>query len=318
MPSDGDSSAAESTDNSRQSSPQSTHESGSNQGSSSEWKAPKGYVKVNVDDSEQGKIFDYDTIKNDPNLEIWVMRMPLSVCVSITIPVFNLVRPTRGSPPNLLLLPVSRSALGTESATSRQIKPKHLENLTFQMPENPSSSSVAQSVGSINRKDKHYDVRLLPASSNVPAPPFGGQPDTEAVGWGEAEELKSLSVLLPRSKTNSLVLAPRPPARHILITQAAPLPTPTPPDQQLYTGPPPPRPQPLDKLVHVFRPIGSLAPTQSPSKQPQAFPMDIEQHPEDSDDAAEERPKKKGRKDGAQSGSRPEKPHSSKKKKHAQ
>ncbi|KAG8965297.1 hypothetical protein FRC00_006120 [Tulasnella sp. 408] len=240
----------------------------------SKWKPPKGYVKVNVDDSGQGKTFDYDTIKNDPNLEIWVMRMPLS------------------------------------------IKPKHLENLTIQMPASPSSSS-AQSVASLNRKDKHYDIQLLPPQSDAAHTTGDHHSATETGGLGEAGELKSLSVLLPRSKTNSLVLAPRPPARHVLITQAAPLPTPTPPDNQLYTGPPAPRPQPLDKLVHAFRPIGSLAPPQPPSRQPQAFPMNLEERQDGPEDLADERPKKKRRKDGAESEARPEKPHSAKKKKHA-
>ncbi|KIO25581.1 hypothetical protein M407DRAFT_208943 [Tulasnella calospora MUT 4182] len=244
------------------------------QGSASNWKPPRGYVKVNVGSPEQGKTFDFDTIKNDPNLEIWVMRMPLS------------------------------------------IKPKHLENLTIQMPADPSSSS-AQSIGSINRKGKHYDIQLLPPQSDA-GPPTGDHPVTETGGLGEAGELKSLSVLLPRSKTNSLVLAPRPPTRHVLVTQAAPFPTPTPPDHQLYTGPPAPRPQPLEKLVHAFRPIGSLAPAQPPFKQPEAFPMDIGKHQDGSEDVAEERPKKKRRKDGAGSEARPEKTHSAKKKKHAQ
>ncbi|KAG9010223.1 hypothetical protein FRB90_007971, partial [Tulasnella sp. 427] len=135
-----------------QSSPQVQHSS------TRQWKPPKGYVKVSVDDSEEAKLFDYDTIKNNPDLELWVMRVPLS------------------------------------------IKTKHLENLTIQLP--PSSSS-AQTVGSINRKDKHYDVRLLP-SNTAPAHPDTSA--TEAGGRGEAEELGSLSVLLPRAKTNSLVL----------------------------------------------------------------------------------------------------------------
>ncbi|KAG8927635.1 hypothetical protein FRC01_007142 [Tulasnella sp. 417] len=252
MPSSSDSSrsqspASESSETSTAHSPPPPH-----QRPSSKWKPPRGYAKVNVDSSEQGKIFDYDTIKNDPNLEIWVMRMPLT------------------------------------------IKPKHLENLAIQMPANPSTSS-AQSIGVIDRKDKHYDIHLLPSQSDA-LPPSGDHSATETSGLGEAAELRSLSVLLPRSKSNSLVL-----------------------DHQLYTGPPAPRPQPLDKLVHAFRPIGSLAaPPQPPLRQPQAFPMDVTERQDGPDDVADERPKKKRRKDGAESEDRPEKPHSAKKKKHAQ
>ncbi|KAG9002717.1 hypothetical protein FRB94_003691 [Tulasnella sp. JGI-2019a] len=127
---------------------------------------------------------------------------------------------------------------------------KYFKDLSLCIPIAADAAPPGTSVGNISRRDKTYDIRIA-TKSRVEA-----TDDAVVIG----EELQSLKCYVPRrSKAkDQYYQAPIPITRHFVITQSTVFPTATPAEGKLNFGPPPPRAQPLDRLVHVFKPIGSL------------------------------------------------------------
>jgi len=140
----------------------------------------------------------------------------------------------------------------------RQISSKHLRDQGLRIPVDVASPShkSGSSVGKIFRRDKTYEI-CISTQAQKPRDRAAVRETEDGVAIGE--EILSLKCYVPRrSKANDQYYqAPLPIARHFVITQSAVLPTPTPPEQKLDFGPQPPRPQPVNRLVHVFKPIGS-------------------------------------------------------------
>ncbi|KAK7688857.1 hypothetical protein QCA50_007546 [Cerrena zonata] len=127
------------------------------------------------------------------------------------------------------------------------VRPKALSNLSLDVP----SGSKTSKVGSLERKHASYDVWYL------------GDDTNDAVG---GEEVKNLSVLVPRAKKGGkLYAAPKLPTRHFVLSARPPLPTPDPSsesssqDSLTIQHKNPPRPTyPKEVLKHRFVPFGSL------------------------------------------------------------
>jgi len=123
------------------------------------------------------------------------------------------------------------------------LKTKYLHDLRLDIP----SSSKTMRVGHIDRKTTTFDVWSL------------GEDQVEAVG---GEELKGFTCLLPRRrKGGKLYQAPKPVARHLVISARPSLPTPDPSAESsgsspIYKNPPRPR-IPPELLKHRFMPLGS-------------------------------------------------------------
>ncbi|KAJ3869866.1 hypothetical protein EV359DRAFT_24552, partial [Lentinula novae-zelandiae] len=132
------------------------------------YQPPEGMTLV--ENTEIHDEWDWDTFKKDPELELWVIRVPNGV------------------------------------------KPKHLENMTISLPDS-SSNHRNTKVGVLNRKQESYDVWDV------------GRLDEESTAGG-GEEMRGLSCLLPRKKKHGeLYIAPRPIARHLLISAQIPKPS---------------------------------------------------------------------------------------------
>ncbi|KAH9948141.1 hypothetical protein B0H21DRAFT_690642 [Amylocystis lapponica] len=191
-----------------------------NEGTNPDWayKPPEGTALLDhgVDTAE----FDWDAVKEDDNLEMWIVRVP------------------------------------------EGIKSKHLQNLKVDAP----SSSKTSRIGSIDKKHASYDVWSLGEEQGV----VGG------------EEIKGLSCLLPRlCKGGKLYQAPKPVARHIVVSARPALPTPEPSSEPSASGssPPvyknPPRPRhPTELLKHRFMPMGALAPVEGAAHSPDSMDLD--------------------------------------------
>ncbi|KAI0373188.1 hypothetical protein BV20DRAFT_962986 [Pilatotrama ljubarskyi] len=188
---------------------------GKNEGQNPNWdyKPPEGYKAVNlkVDD----ETFDWDSIKNDDNLDLWVVRIPAG------------------------------------------LKLKYLDGAKLD-----SSSSAAKTarVASIDRKSTTYDVWNL------------GKDEADTIG---GEELRGVSVLLPRSKHGGkLYQAPKPISRRLVISARPTLPTPqSSPEASPASHENPPRPKyPKELLTHRFMPLGSQAPVEDDTA------MDVDAH----------------------------------------
>ncbi|PCH38631.1 hypothetical protein WOLCODRAFT_136373 [Wolfiporia cocos MD-104 SS10] len=171
--------------------------------SDNEWdyKPPAGAVLCDRD-VDFGE-FDWDTIKDDENLELWVVRIPNS------------------------------------------LKAKYINDLKLNAP----SSSITAKIGTVDRKTASYDIWSL------------GEDENDVVG---GEEVKGLSCLLPRQrKGGKLFQAPKPIARHLVITAKPDVPTPAHAEDArpvAYQNPPRPR-YPAEVLTHRFAPLGSLVGT---------------------------------------------------------
>ncbi|KAJ3788267.1 hypothetical protein GGU11DRAFT_708705 [Lentinula aff. detonsa] len=131
-----------------------------------------------LEDAEVDEGWDWDTLEKDPELQLWVIRVPSGV------------------------------------------KPKHLQNLAIDLS-GPSSNRYTK-VGALNRKQESYDIWNLGSSSTSDGNFIGGvevgRTDVEAVAGG-GEEIRGLTCLLPRKKKRGqLFIAPRPIARHLIIS----------------------------------------------------------------------------------------------------
>ncbi|CCM05761.1 uncharacterized protein FIBRA_07994 [Fibroporia radiculosa] len=173
----------------------------------SDWayQPPPGFVCINHA-GDNGE-FDWDAVKDDDGLELWLVRVPGG------------------------------------------LKPKALHGLKIDGPAAAADARTAR-VGTVDRRHASYDVWALG--------------DGDSVG---GEELRGLSCLLPRKKEGGrLVQAPRPVARHLVITTQAASPTPV--VAQDTSAPlavafqnPPRHSYPPELLKHRFMPSGSLVST---------------------------------------------------------
>ncbi|KAI6004917.1 hypothetical protein EDD15DRAFT_1025144 [Pisolithus albus] len=167
-----------------------------NEGDNPHWayKPPPGAVLV--DHSVDPGPFEWDTVRNNDDLELWLIRVPDS------------------------------------------IKAQHLEGVEI---DRPLSSRTAR-VGSLTRKNVMHDIWST------------GDDETDFIG---GEELRCLSCLLPRKKKKGkLCIAPKPIARHIIISAREAVPTA--PKHQPIIHQNPPRPSyPKDVLKHQFVPYGA-------------------------------------------------------------
>ncbi|KAF7777857.1 hypothetical protein Agabi119p4_3929 [Agaricus bisporus var. burnettii] len=173
--------------------------------------------------------FDWDAVQEDEDVEVWVIRVPES------------------------------------------IKPKHLEGLSFDLDEPTSSPSRRKKrttalIGSLKRKHNSYDIWSLGDDHDEDQ----GEKTTEPTSLIGGDELKSLSCLLPRNtKNGKLYAAPKPIARHILVSAQPAQPTTTStdsdsPTEMVYTNPPREN-YPPELLTHRFMPYGSLVKTSTDS-----------------------------------------------------
>ncbi|KAH7928156.1 hypothetical protein BV22DRAFT_1083499 [Leucogyrophana mollusca] len=169
-------------------------EHGKNEGENPHWayKPPEGAVLL--DHTIDRDDFEWDTIKKDEDLELWVVRVPDS------------------------------------------LKVKHLDGLQIDEP----TSSRSARVGTLTKKNMTFDIWSV------------ADDDEDTVG---GEELRGLSCLLPRRKKQcKLYTAPKPIARHIVIS-APPV---TPSEHEHITHQNPPRPSyPKEVLKHCFIPYGA-------------------------------------------------------------
>ncbi|OCH88236.1 hypothetical protein OBBRIDRAFT_827243 [Obba rivulosa] len=213
---------------------------GKNEGEDPDWayKPPPGAVLLNQAD-DFGE-FDWNEVKDDENLELWLIRVPEGV------------------------------------------KTKQLQGVKLEIP--PSTSKSIR-VGSIERKHTTYDIWSL------------GEDQVETVG---GEEIKALTCLLPRQrKGGKLYQAPKPIARHLIISAQPTLPTPahsSSSEGSITHQNPPRHSYPKEVLKHRFAPIGSLAPTGDAA-------MDVDElapasKPDAGKDASAEPPKKKRKGEG--------------------
>ncbi|KIK64300.1 hypothetical protein GYMLUDRAFT_410975 [Collybiopsis luxurians FD-317 M1] len=158
------------------------------------------------------------------------------------------------------------------------IKPKHLENLSIDLPEpssskKPSKSRSANSkVGVLNRKTENYDVWDVDLNRSSSSSSDGivggievGRIDDSGI---YAEEMKGLSCILPRKKKRGeLFIAPRPIKRHLVVTAQPPKPSVSSPDGEspetssevpsIPTQNPPRFSYPKEMLKHRFVAFGS-------------------------------------------------------------
>ncbi len=124
------------------------------------------------DEDVDAEEFDWETLKKDDDLELWLIRVPESVSRSST--------------------PMWYAKLSYYSRNA-QIKPKHLDKVEVTF----SASSQTACIGTLNRKYSSFDIWSM------------GEGDEQPVG---GEEIKSLSCLLPRKgKRGELYPGTRPP-----------------------------------------------------------------------------------------------------------
>ncbi|KAJ4475559.1 hypothetical protein J3R30DRAFT_3294445 [Lentinula aciculospora] len=142
------------------------------------------------------------------------------------------------------------------------VKPKHLENLSFDLP-GSSSHHQNTKVGVLNRKQESYDVWNLGSSSLSGGSDIGGvevgRMDDETTAGG-GEEIRGLTCLLPRKKKRGeLYIAPRPITRHLIISAQHPKPSSSEqsPETSIPTQNPPRFSYPKELLKHRFVAFGS-------------------------------------------------------------
>ncbi|KAG6331030.1 hypothetical protein ID866_8061 [Astraeus odoratus] len=171
-------------------------EHGKNEGDDPHWAYQPPPGAVLLDHAVGSDQFEWDTIKDNDDLELWLIRVPDS------------------------------------------IKAKNLEGLEI----DPPFSSRTARVGSLARKNVTHDIWSI------------GDDHPGIVG---GDELRGLSCLLPRKrKKGKLCIAPKPIARHLVVS-AQPT-APTPPEHSPIVHQNPARPSyPRDVLKHHFVPYGA-------------------------------------------------------------
>ncbi|KAL0947716.1 hypothetical protein HGRIS_013801 [Hohenbuehelia grisea] len=162
------------------------------------------------------------------------------------------------------------------------IKPKYLDGLSIELP--PPSQSMK--VGSLKRKHATYDVWSVGADD---------KPDLPVVG----EEIRSVQCLLPCfSKDGKLFRAPKPIARHLVLSAQPVTPAPSPSGDavapMVYQNPPR-HSYPKELLKHHFMPYGSAIGSGSGDRD-EGMDVDMEAAPPPESPKAEKKTKTKKRK----------------------
>lgn len=183
------------------------------------------------------------------------------------------------------------------------VKAKNLHGVQVLPP-----SSVAGRVGDLLRKTTAYDIwSLWPPSFRQSSGSSGGDhrdPPHLHVG---AEELNSLSVLLPRKrKGGKLFLAPTPVTRHLVVAARPAEPTrPGPGDTTLDPATfqnPPREAYPDEALTHRFRPYGDPGDPPPPPENQMDLDVDDE-HAEEGGAREKEKERRKKRRGDEAAGS---------------
>ncbi|KIY46443.1 hypothetical protein FISHEDRAFT_66462 [Fistulina hepatica ATCC 64428] len=126
------------------------------------------------------------------------------------------------------------------------VKPHVLEAKTIRLPNSHQSTRV----GTISRKRTTYDIWSIGSDVGV---------EDDDVRLLSGEEITSLSCLLPRkSKKGKLYLAPKPVARHLVLSAQPARSATLLPDATTYQNPPR-HAYPQELLTHVFVPYGALS-----------------------------------------------------------
>ncbi|KZP13805.1 hypothetical protein FIBSPDRAFT_1049185 [Athelia psychrophila] len=168
---------------------------GKDEGTNPEWDYVPPEDTVLLDHDVDSGDFDWDAVKDNDDLELWLVRVPDSV------------------------------------------KPKYLENLKIDLP----SSSRSETVGVLKRKTVSYDIWAI------------GDGEEQPIG---GEEIRGLSCLLPRKKKKGrLFQAPKPIARHLVLSAQDVLPGSSDSNQKYQN--PPRQSYPQNVLTHAFTPFGS-------------------------------------------------------------
>ena len=121
---------------------------------------PEGTILLDHD-VDSGE-FDWDAVKDDENVELWLIRLPEGVRIFMT---------------------ANFKIILTDVSDHAQVKPKYLENVQIDLP----SASQSKTVGVLDRKHMSYDIWSVGDDDRLPV---GG------------EEVRGLSCLLPRKKKN--------------------------------------------------------------------------------------------------------------------
>ncbi len=130
------------------------------------YRPPPGSILLS--DAIESEVFDYDTLKEDDDLELWIIRVPDGVRVFAYIVFLSLF-----------------------SRLFSQITPKHLNNQQIPVP----SSSHTQQVGTLSRKNATYNIwSVRPETFETE-----GRPPAPAGG----DETLGLTCLVPRKKKDS-------------------------------------------------------------------------------------------------------------------
>ncbi|KAI0294280.1 hypothetical protein B0F90DRAFT_1757920 [Multifurca ochricompacta] len=164
---------------------------------------PAGSVPVDYD-VEFGEL-DYDAVKEDEGVELWLVR----------------------------------------------VKAKNLHGVKI-LPK-------TGLVGELSRKNTAYDTWAInPSHDHNASASANGDQSIDAEAPVGAEELDSLSVLLPRKrKGGKLFLAPKPVTRHLIVSMRPAKPTRPDPASDITLHRNPPRDAyPEEALTHRFRPYG--------------------------------------------------------------
>ncbi|KIJ32440.1 hypothetical protein M422DRAFT_35841 [Sphaerobolus stellatus SS14] len=133
------------------------------------------------------------------------------------------------------------------------LKPKHLTELEIPIPSTNESSSSSK-LHVFDRKRAKYEVWTVPETTTKKA---GDGEEGKSQTASPGEELTRLSCLLPRKrKQGRLYQAPRPIARHIIITHAHASPI---KDESSAPAPSSRDSVPLNLLKHRFLPYGVVA-----------------------------------------------------------
>ena len=140
---------------------------GKNEGTHPRWKYEPPADAILVDHDVDAGGFDWDAVKDNDDVELWLMRIPEGV---------------RGVYRDITFASVAH--IGPLA----KVKPKFLENVRIEQP----SSSKSQRLGIMERKYATYDIWSM-GPEDKEDHPVGG------------EEITGLSCLLPRRRKNGRV-----------------------------------------------------------------------------------------------------------------
>ncbi|KAI5898992.1 uncharacterized protein SCHCODRAFT_02603914 [Schizophyllum commune H4-8] len=171
------------------------------------------------------------------------------------------------------------------------VKPKHLEGAVMSAS-SLSKSSRTSKVGSLWRKHTTYDIWSLAETDDAE----NADPEEAASTPVGGEELRALSCLLPRRKRKGdLYLAPKPIARHLVLSAREV--QPTAPQSAIPLQNPPRQSYPEEMLTHKFMPYGSLVATGDDEDVAMDEPSAEEPAPASVDEGSHKKKEKKHKKE---------------------